>query len=217
MTGLGAPPGRMAGSASLTNGSRSCAGREARGGGRSGRAIRHRGPRRWPGRLCHRAVRRRRRPDIALVEEDRVGGTCLHRGCIPAKELLQTAEVLRTIQRASDFGIDAGGSPSLDLGRAAGPQAGGRRPAHQGPRDAAEGAQGHRRARAWRGRRRAAGTRARSPTAPRSQGANLVIATGSVPAFAARARLRRHPRAVVRSRARARRAARRGSRSSAVG
>jgi dihydrolipoamide dehydrogenase len=54
--------------------------------------------------------------DIAMVEEGRVGGTCLHRGCIPAKELLQTAEVLRTVQHASDFGIDAG-SATLDLGR----------------------------------------------------------------------------------------------------
>jgi len=54
--------------------------------------------------------------NIALVEEGRVGGTCLHRGCIPAKELLQTAEVLRTIQRAPDFGIDAG-VPTLDLAR----------------------------------------------------------------------------------------------------
>ena len=52
--------------------------------------------------------------NIALVEEGRVGGTCLHRGCIPAKELLQTAEVLRTIQRAPDFGVDAG-VPTLDL------------------------------------------------------------------------------------------------------
>ena len=55
--------------------------------------------------------------DVALVEEDRVGGTCLHRGCIPAKELLQTAEVLRTIQGASDYGIDAG-LPILDLAQA---------------------------------------------------------------------------------------------------
>ena len=55
--------------------------------------------------------------NIALVEERRVGGTCLHRGCIPAKELLQTAEVLRTVQRAAEYGIDAG-VPSLDLGRA---------------------------------------------------------------------------------------------------
>jgi dihydrolipoyl dehydrogenase len=54
--------------------------------------------------------------NIALVEEDRVGGTCLHRGCIPAKELLQTADVLRTIQHAPDFGVDAG-VPTLDLGR----------------------------------------------------------------------------------------------------
>ncbi len=56
--------------------------------------------------------------NIALVEEGRVGGTCLHRGCIPAKELLQTAEVLRTVRDASDFGIDTGGEAVLDLGRA---------------------------------------------------------------------------------------------------
>ena len=55
--------------------------------------------------------------DVALVEEDRVGGTCLHRGCIPAKELLQTAEVLRTIRGAGDYGVNAG-LPSLDMGRA---------------------------------------------------------------------------------------------------
>lgn len=51
---------------------------------------------------------------IALVEEARVGGTCLHRGCIPAKELLQTAEVLRTVRGAKEFGVDAG-QPTLDL------------------------------------------------------------------------------------------------------
>src|SRR5829696_1404992 len=42
---------------------------------------------------------------IAMVESDAVGGTCLNRGCIPAKSLLQTAEVLRTASHASDFGI----------------------------------------------------------------------------------------------------------------
>ncbi len=51
---------------------------------------------------------------IALVEEQRVGGVCLHRGCVPAKELLQTAEVLRTIKSAQDFGVSAG-DPTLDL------------------------------------------------------------------------------------------------------
>src|SRR3954454_9939399 len=54
--------------------------------------------------------------NVAMVEERRVGGTCLHRGCIPAKELLQTAEVLRTVQRAAEYGIEVG-EPSLDLGR----------------------------------------------------------------------------------------------------
>jgi len=51
---------------------------------------------------------------IAMVEEKRVGGTCLHQGCIPAKELLQTAEVLRTVASAKEFGVEAG-SPTLDL------------------------------------------------------------------------------------------------------
>lgn len=51
---------------------------------------------------------------IALVEESRVGGTCLHRGCIPAKELLQTAEVLRTVRDAAEFGVGVG-EPTLDL------------------------------------------------------------------------------------------------------
>ena len=42
---------------------------------------------------------------VALVERDKVGGTCLHRGCVPAKEFLETAHVRRTIERASEFGI----------------------------------------------------------------------------------------------------------------
>src|ERR1700761_7536568 len=42
---------------------------------------------------------------MALVEERKVGGTCLHRGCIPAKALLQAAEVYRTIGHADSFGF----------------------------------------------------------------------------------------------------------------
>ncbi len=49
---------------------------------------------------------------VALVEQGRVGGTCLHRGCIPAKELLETATVARTVRDAAEFGIEvAGGAP----------------------------------------------------------------------------------------------------------
>ncbi len=44
---------------------------------------------------------------VAVVEDRRLGGTCLHQGCIPAKELLQTAEVLRTVRRAAEFGVGA--------------------------------------------------------------------------------------------------------------
>ena len=40
---------------------------------------------------------------IAMVERDKVGGTCLHRGCIPAKELLETAHVFRTVAGAKEF------------------------------------------------------------------------------------------------------------------
>jgi len=43
--------------------------------------------------------------NVALVEDNKVGGTCLHRGCIPAKALLQAAEVFRTVGDAGDFGI----------------------------------------------------------------------------------------------------------------
>ncbi|MBJ30153.1 MAG: dihydrolipoyl dehydrogenase [Acidimicrobiaceae bacterium] len=57
--------------------------------------------------------------DVALVEEHLLGGTCLHVGCIPAKELLETAAVLRTVRHAADFGVgDVGGGdlePAVDL------------------------------------------------------------------------------------------------------
>ncbi len=45
--------------------------------------------------------------NIALVEKQRLGGTCLNVGCIPAKELLETAAVARTVAHAGDFGIGA--------------------------------------------------------------------------------------------------------------
>ena len=44
---------------------------------------------------------------VALIERDKVGGTCLHRGCIPTKALLHAAEVADTAKSAGDFGIRA--------------------------------------------------------------------------------------------------------------
>jgi dihydrolipoamide dehydrogenase len=52
---------------------------------------------------------------IALVEKDKVGGTCLHRGCVPAKEFLETAAVYRHVAGAKEFGIEAG-QPTIDFG-----------------------------------------------------------------------------------------------------
>ena len=51
--------------------------------------------------------------DVGVVEQNKVGGTCLHVGCIPAKELLEAASVYRTVARAGEFGVGAG-EPSLD-------------------------------------------------------------------------------------------------------
>lgn len=42
---------------------------------------------------------------VTLVERERPGGTCLIRGCIPAKQWLQVAEVFSTVRHASDFGV----------------------------------------------------------------------------------------------------------------
>jgi dihydrolipoamide dehydrogenase len=42
---------------------------------------------------------------VAMVEKEKVGGTCLHRGCIPAKALLHAAEVFRTVGYAGEHGV----------------------------------------------------------------------------------------------------------------
>src|SRR5881409_764466 len=47
---------------------------------------------------------------VALVErDDRLGGTCLLRGCIPSKALLESAAVMDRINRAEEWGIKASG------------------------------------------------------------------------------------------------------------
>ena len=42
---------------------------------------------------------------VAVIDKDEPGGICLTRGCIPSKILLYPAEMVRTIERAKEFGI----------------------------------------------------------------------------------------------------------------
>ncbi|NJP37619.1 dihydrolipoyl dehydrogenase [Alkalicoccus luteus] len=50
----------------------------------------------------------------AVVEASELGGTCLHRGCIPSKALLRSAEVYKTVKQSEEFGVKTEGS-SLDF------------------------------------------------------------------------------------------------------
>ncbi|WP_156481754.1 FAD-dependent oxidoreductase, partial [Ferroacidibacillus organovorans] len=54
---------------------------------------------------------------VAVVESSDLGGTCLHRGCIPSKALLRTAEVFSTAQQAASYGVDVR-DVKLDIKRA---------------------------------------------------------------------------------------------------
>ena len=86
---------------------------------------------------------------VALVEADKVGGTCLHRGCIPAKALLHAAEVFRTVSHAAEHGVKLPDGVHARTGLAGGEQAQGRhhRQPAQGTVRAAQAAQGERRLR----------------------------------------------------------------------
>lgn len=44
---------------------------------------------------------------VALIEKDKIGGTCLHRGCIPTKALLHAAEVADETRESGTFGVKA--------------------------------------------------------------------------------------------------------------
>ncbi|MET7906463.1 dihydrolipoyl dehydrogenase [Streptomyces sp. NPDC005355] len=43
--------------------------------------------------------------DVALIEKDKLGGTCLHRGCIPTKALLHAGELADQARKGSEFGV----------------------------------------------------------------------------------------------------------------
>lgn len=59
-----------------------------------------------PGGAEAAAIAARQGMNVALVEKDRLGGTCLNRGCVPTKCLCSAAERLHEVRSAAEFGID---------------------------------------------------------------------------------------------------------------
>ena len=51
---------------------------------------------------------------VACVERERAGGICLNWGCIPTKALLKSADAMRTVQHAADFGVIVKGEIGFD-------------------------------------------------------------------------------------------------------
>ncbi|MEC0243410.1 dihydrolipoyl dehydrogenase [Paenibacillus dokdonensis] len=47
---------------------------------------------------------------VVIIEADKLGGTCLHRGCIPSKSLLRSAEVYAEIRESESYGIETSGA-----------------------------------------------------------------------------------------------------------
>jgi dihydrolipoamide dehydrogenase len=56
---------------------------------------------------------------VALVDEDKIGGTCLHRGCIPTKALLESAAFTERLTHAKDFGLTLPGDAVIDYAQMA--------------------------------------------------------------------------------------------------
>ena len=50
-----------------------------------------------------------------LIEQDRIGGVCLNRGCIPTKAMLKSAEVMRTLRNAESFALRGVGIGELNI------------------------------------------------------------------------------------------------------
>jgi dihydrolipoamide dehydrogenase len=55
---------------------------------------------------------------VAVVEEIKLGGTCLHRGCIPTKAFLKSADVFDEVKRAAEFGVDVAGDVAFNYQKA---------------------------------------------------------------------------------------------------
>ena len=52
---------------------------------------------------------------VALVDEGLLGGTCLHRGCIPTKAMLESAALNERLRHAADYGLKLPGAAEIDF------------------------------------------------------------------------------------------------------
>jgi len=112
---------------------------------------------------------------VVLIEKDKLGGTCLHYGCIPTKALLHAAEIADNSARASS---SASRRP-LPASTSTCPQVQGRRghPAVQGTTGHLQGPQDHH----SRGEGRLVSPTAVEVNGERYEGKHVILATGSVP------------------------------------
>src|SRR6266480_3991460 len=56
---------------------------------------------------------------VVLVDQDKIGGVCLHRGCIPTKALLESADMLSKARHLKDYGVKVDGEPGVDYAQMA--------------------------------------------------------------------------------------------------
>lgn len=68
-------------------------------------------------RAC--AIARRRGESVCVIERAEVGGTCLNRGCIPTKSLVQSAAMIASVASAAKFGVEIEGDVHVDYAVAA--------------------------------------------------------------------------------------------------
>ncbi len=71
-----------------------------------------------PGGYVAAAYAGRQGLSVACVEKDAVGGVCLHRGCIPSKTFIRSAELLHQARNSADYGVAAPGEIGFDMAAA---------------------------------------------------------------------------------------------------
>lgn len=113
---------------------------------------------------------------VALIERDLLGGTCLHRGCIPTKALLHAGEVADTVREAGHLGIDAN-LTGIDMARVNGYKDAVVARLHKG----LQGLIRHRGVTYIAGSGRVSGPTTVTVGATAHEGRSLVLATGSYP------------------------------------